>query len=117
MKQNVKEYLEHQGKQQIVQALQKAGLDAGFLVPNKCSECDNRTSMTRTVKCSTGNFTVIDYGCELDDKVCNAYGCDRDLLGQHAEPLSEKCVDDEDWREDYDTSYESHLRQIGELKL
>lgn len=82
--QNVKENLEQQGRQQIVQALQKAHLDAGFLVPNKCADCDYRTTMTKTIKCTTGNFTVTDYGCELDDRVFNALGCDKDLLGNNA---------------------------------
>jgi hypothetical protein len=116
MKIKVQEYLEREGKRQIVQALQRVRIDAGFLVPNKCAECDYRISMTRTVKCTTGDIVVKDYGCELDDRIFNTYGCDKDLLGQHGEPLSDRCVDD-DYMEDYDTSYESHLRQIGELKL
>ncbi len=96
--------LELEGKQQIVQALQKVRIDAGFLVPNKCSECEFRTVMTKTVKCSTGNFTVTDYGCELDGKVCNAYGCDRDLLGQHGEPIIK-------FNDEFDERFDNFLKK------
>jgi hypothetical protein len=74
--------LEQQGKKQIVHALQKVRIDAGFLVPNKCADCDYAYK-------ENGNQL-----CELDDKVANCYGCDRDLLGQHGEPISDRCVDE-----------------------
>jgi hypothetical protein len=70
-----------------------------IMTKNKCSECEN-------------SYTHLGPGCEyqtctLDSKVVNAYGCDRDLLGNNAEELPEYD------RDDYHLSYEEHIRQIS----
>jgi hypothetical protein len=64
------------------------------MTKNKCEGCDN-------------SYTHLGPGCQyqtctLDSKVVNAYGCDRDLLGNNAEvnpnyPDDPNDVEDEDY--------------------
>lgn len=80
------------------------------LTKNKCSECDNSyIHLGRDFQYQT---------CTLDSKVVNAYGCDRDLLGNNAEELMAEDlndIEDEDYTDDlaYDTSQMCHERQVS----
>lgn len=77
--------LEAEGKLQVDVALKSVGLGE---VLNKCKGCEHA-------------YTYIPIGegseyraCKLDDKVVNAYGCERELLVNSAEELSNYPDDD-----------------------
>ncbi len=83
--------LEAEGKQQIEAALKKIDMaieDLTSDIPNKCEGC-------RYGYEESGNSF-----CELDDKVVNAYGCDKELLGNNAEPI--RNYPDDNYFEHYD---------------
>jgi len=74
------------------------------LTKNKCSECAN-------------SYTRIGKGyqyqtCTLDSKVVNAYGCDRDLLGNNAEEIPNIFDLDDD---DYDYMQAQHESRESDM--
>lgn len=111
----IKECLERDGQAEVVKALDKVGLTD---LMNKCSECNHRIIRKLRVHYIRNNKhkeEIRDYfGCDLDDNVVNAYGCMRDLLGQHAEEIIER---PEYPRDDFDSSTLCHEWQIGEREL
>ena len=107
----IKESLEREGQRKLVEVLDKVELSD---LMNKCCQCSHRIIRKVTVHFIRNNkheAEIRDYfGCDLDDKAVNAYGCMRELLGNNAEEVVER---PEYPRDDFDSSTLCHEWQTG----
>ena len=94
-----------EGKDNISKALDKLNLDINKIIPNGCDDCEELRLIIKPDR-------PTEYYCPHDKCIKNISYFDDIQEGE--EPAGHP---DEDYNNDYDTSMENHLRQIGEKEL